>query len=155
MKTSWDLVLLCHSTVHFVCFQVKHVLAESERQLSAAQKEIQTQREELSQVGFSWSICYWFTPTILCLPTIMGQTGDFAKDNKQSWFCWVTAFISRSGSNWVTWQSELREWQRTGSLRQRSVRLGCDTERHPAPHLAVLDRLFSTNYGCLKTYQWL
>lgn len=80
----------------------------------------------------------------------MCQTGDIVKENKQSWFCWVNAFIPRSGSSWVTWQSELREWQRTGSLRRRSVRLGCDTERHPAPHLAVLDGFFSANYGCLS-----
>lgn len=36
----------------FVCFQLKQILAESERQLSVAMMEAQTQREELSQVGF-------------------------------------------------------------------------------------------------------
>jgi len=36
----------------FVCFQLKQVLAESERQLSVAMMEAQKHREELSQVGF-------------------------------------------------------------------------------------------------------
>jgi len=37
-----------------------------------------------------------------------------------------------------------------GSLKQRSVRLGCDAERHPASHLAALDRLISTMADCRK-----
>lgn len=55
VRRSWDLALPLKFILLFIFFQLKHVLAESERQLSVAQQETQTQREELSQVGFPWS----------------------------------------------------------------------------------------------------